>query len=209
MKFRSLKYFFWLFKNKKSMKNWIERNFSPPSPEFIKNQILINNSLKDCLWIETGTYYGNTTKLLSKISKKTVSIEADKNLYELSKKKLKYLKNVEILFGKSENVLEKAITENTNFENVCFFLDAHLCHDHLRNIKTFGNDNTACPILEELAIIKKYIKNFKKISVLIDDVRLFDKNFQNYPSKDNFIEWCKENNFFWEIEHDILIIKSK
>ena len=99
MKFRSVKYFIWSLKNRKSLKNWRARNFSSPSPDVIKNQILINNNLKDSLWIETGTYYGETTKLLSKISKKTISIEADKNLFETSNKILKNFKNVEILWA--------------------------------------------------------------------------------------------------------------
>ena len=99
MKFRSIKHFIWSFKNRKSLKNWRARNFSPPSPDIIKHQILMNNNLKDSLWIETGTYYGETTKLLSKISKKTISIEADKNLFENSNKILKNFKNVEILNG--------------------------------------------------------------------------------------------------------------
>ena len=75
MKFRSIKHFIWSFKNRKSFKNWRARNFSPPSPDVIKHQILANNNLKDSLWIETGTYYGETTKLLSKISKKTIEKE--------------------------------------------------------------------------------------------------------------------------------------
>ena len=82
MNFRSLKYFIWTIKNRKSIKNWKTRNFSSPSPDSVKHQVLIGKNLSDSLWIETGTYYGETTKLLSKISKKTISIEADKNLFE-------------------------------------------------------------------------------------------------------------------------------
>ena len=208
MKFRSIKHFIWSFKNRKSLKNWRARNFSPPSPDVIKHQILMNNNLKDSLWIETGTYYGETTKLLSKISKKTISIEADKNLFETSNKMLKNFKNVEILNGKSEDLLDKVISKNLNFKNVCIYLDAHLCQDHLKNTKTFGNENTATPILNELEIITKYLANFEKIVVLIDDIRLFQGKFQNYPDKNALVNWCKENNFLWEIEQDIFICKK-
>ena len=208
MKFRSIKHFIWSFKNRKSLKNWRARNFSPPSPDIIKHQILMNNNLKDSLWIETGTYYGETTKLLSKISKKTISIEADKNLFETSNKILKNFKNVEILNGKSEDLLDKVISKNLNFQNVCIYLDAHLCQDHLKNTKTFGNENTATPILNELEIITKYLANFEKIVVLIDDIRLFQGKFQNYPNKNTLVSWCKENNFLWEIEQDIFICKK-
>ena len=208
MKFRSIKHFIWSFKNRKSLKNWRARNFSPPSPDVIKHQILMNNNLKDSLWIETGTYYGETTKLLSKISKKAISIEADKNLFETSNKILKNFKNVEILNGKSEDLLDKVISKNLNFQNVCIYLDAHLCQDHLKNTKTFGNENTATPILNELEIITKYLANFEKIVVLIDDIRLFQGKFQNYPNKNTLVNWCKENNFLWEIEQDIFICKK-
>ena len=208
MKFRSIKHFIWSFKNRKSLKNWRARNFSPPSPDVIKHQILMNNNLKDSLWIETGTYYGETTKLLSKISKKTISIEADKNLFETSNKILKNFKNVEILNGKSEDLLDKVISKNLNFKNVCIYLDAHLCQDHLKNTKTFGNENTATPILNELEIVSKYVASFEKIVVLIDDIRLFKGKFQNYPDKNTVVNWCKENNFLWEIEQDIFICKK-
>ena len=208
MKFRSIKHFIWSFKNRKSLKNWRARNFSPPSPDVIKHQILMNNNLKDSLWIETGTYYGETTKLLSKISKKTISIEADKNLFETSNKILKNFKNVEILNGKSEDLLDKVISKNLNFKNICIYLDAHLCQDHLKNTKTFGNENTATPILNELEIITKYLANFEKIVVLIDDIRLFQGKFQNYPNKNTLVNWCKENDFLWEIEQDIFICKK-
>ena len=209
MNFRSLKYFIWTIKNRKSLKNWKIRNFLPPSPDSIKHQILINNNFSNSLWIETGTYYGDTTKLLSKISKKTISIEADKKLFETSKKKLKNLKNVELLNGKSEELLDKSISENLDFKNICIYLDAHLCQDHLKNIKTFGSEDTATPILQELKIIKKYYGKFEKFNVLIDDIRLFYGNFQNYPDKNILVDWCKENNFSWEIEHDIFICKKK
>tara|TARA_B100000614_G_C14479279_1_gene465999 strand:+ start:38 stop:667 length:630 start_codon:yes stop_codon:yes gene_type:complete len=208
MKFRSIKHFIWSFKNRKSLKNWRARNFSPPSPDVIKHQILMNNNLKDSLWIETGTYYGETTKLLSKISKKTISIEADKNLFENSNKILKNLKNVEILNGKSEDLLDKVISKNLNFKNVCIYLDAHLCQDHLENTKTFGNENTATPILNELEIVSKYVASFEKIVVLIDDIRLFQGKFQNYPDKNTLVNWCEENDFLWEIEQDIFICKK-
>ena len=208
MKFRSIKHFIWSFKNRKSLKNWRARNFSPPSPDIIKHQILMNNNLKDSLWIETGTYYGETTKLLSKISKKTISIEADKNLFETSNKILKNFKNVEILNGKSEDLLDKVISKNLNFQNVCIYLDAHLCQDHLKNTKTFGNENTATPILNELEIVSKYVSSFEKIVVLIDDIRLFKGKFQNYPNKNTLVSWCKKNNFLWEIEQDIFICKK-
>ena len=208
MKIKSLTNIFWLLKNQRQIKNWRKRNFTPPSPEFIKHKIIENNNLVNSAWIETGTYYGETTKILSNISKKTVSIEADKDLYELAKKKLSNFKNVELIFGKSEDILSDAIEKVLDCKNICIYLDAHLCHDHIKNIKTFGEEKDATPIKKELKFIEDQKNNFNKINILIDDIRLFNNKFQNYPKKDYLVNWCEENNFNWEIEQDIFICKK-
>ena len=73
-----LKKKFWKYINRRSLNNWFKRNFSSPSPEFVKHEIIKKNNLDNSFWIETGTYYGDTTKLLSNISDEVISIEADK-----------------------------------------------------------------------------------------------------------------------------------
>ena len=202
-----MKNIFWLLKNRNSIKNWKKRNFLPPSPEFIKEQILINNNLNNSLWIETGTYYGKTTKVLANISKKIFTIEADERLYDLAIKKFKNKKNVKILKGKSEELLENILQSNSDFKNLCIYLDAHLCQDHLTNKSTFGKIENETPIRLELKYIENNIKNFDQINLLIDDIRLFASGFQNYPDKDYLTDWCKKNKFKWDIQQDIFIAK--
>ena len=197
----------WLLKNRKHFKNWKKRQFSSPSPEFIKHEILKSNTLENCLWIESGTYYGNTTNVLSKIANKVISIEADERLSNLAKKKFEKIKNIEIVLGKSEDLLKNILTKNYTHKNVCIYLDAHLCQDHLINKKTFGNEEAGTPIKMELNSIENEKNNFDNINLLIDDIRLFDANFQNYPSKNYLVDWCKKNNFKWEIMHDIFLAK--
>ena len=138
MKIKSLTNIFWLLKNQRQIKNWRKRNFTPPSPEFIKHKIIENNNLDNSAWIETGTYYGETTKILSNISKKTVSIEADKDLYELAKKKLSNFKNVELIVGKSEDILSDAIEafKILKKEGLIFF-DDFLQHDKDRALQSY------------------------------------------------------------------------
>ena len=91
MKFLTLTNILWLLKNHRHLKNW-KKEILPVSPEFIKHQIIQNNNIEDSAWIETGTYYGETTKILSKISSKVISIEADQDLYELAKRLFLILK---------------------------------------------------------------------------------------------------------------------
>ena len=207
MKFRTLTNILWLLKNHRKIKNWKKRNFSPPSPEFIKHQIIKNNNIQDSAWIETGTYYGETTKILSQISNKIVSIEADQDLYNLAKKNFSNFKNIELMFGRSEDKLTEALEKIKAYKNICIYLDAHLCHDNIRNKKTFGDEKDATPIKKELKFIEDKKDEFNKINILIDDIRLFNNQFQNYPKKDYLVNWCEENGFDWEIEQDIFICK--
>ena len=207
--FHSINNIIWLLKNRKYFKNWKKRQFSPPSPEFIKHDILKSNTLENCLWIESGTYYGDTTNMLSKIANKVISIEADERLSNLAKKKFEKTKNIEIILGKSEDLLKNILKKNYIYKNVCIYLDAHLCQDHLINKKTFGNEETGTPIKMELNSIEKEKNNFDNINLLIDDIRLFDTNFQNYPSKNYLVDWCEKNSFKWEILQDIFIAKYK
>ena len=62
-------------------------------------------------------------------------------------------------------------------------------------------------IKKELKFIEDKKDEFNKINILIDDIRLFNNKFQNYPKKDYLVNWCEENDFDWEIEQDIFICK--
>ena len=198
----------WIIKNIRSLKNWHKRNFRSPSPEFVKQKILECHNTKNCLWIETGTYYGQTTNFLSKIAEKVISIEADKRLFDIAYNKFKLCKNVELHFGKSENILKNILQKNRKFKNLNIFFDAHLCHDHKKKINTFGTKNKSTPIIQELMTLEKNLKRFKNVNILIDDIRLFEIKYHNYPGIDVLVNWCRKNNLKWTIEQDIFIAKN-
>ena len=208
IRFNSLFNLIFLFKYRHNLKNWKKRNFNPPSPDFIKHQIIKNHNLINSIWIETGTYYGETTNVLSKIANKVISIEADKRLFQLASNRFKNHDNVEIINERSENILDKILKDNIDIKNICLYLDAHLCKDHITGSSTYGKEDSGTPIMKEMSIIEKDIINREKLVILIDDIRLFDKKFQNYSSKDDLVMWCKKNKFEWEIEHDIFIAKK-
>ena len=202
-----LKRKFWKNIYRRSLNNWYKRNFSSPSPEFVKHEIIKKNNLDNSLWIETGTYYGDTTNLLSNISSEVISIEADKRLYDLAVKKFQNTKNLKIINDKSQSVLEEILKNNKNHKNLCLYLDAHLCMDHLTKTPTFKEENLETPIMVELNIIENYLKEFDKVNILVDDIRLFDGKTQNYPNLNVIVDWARKNNSNWFIEHDIFIIK--
>ena len=203
-----LKKKFWKHINRRSLNNWYKRNFSSPSPEFVKHQVIKKYNLQKSLWIETGTYYGDTTKILSDIAEKVISIESDKRLYDLAIKKFENSKKINVINGESQNLLQD-ILKNESYKNLCLFLDAHTCLDHITNKLISKNETLETPIMIELNIIESYIKKFNNVNILIDDIRLFDGKTQNYPNINEIVDWARKNNSSWFIEHDIFIINHK
>ena len=169
--------YIWKLYYKRSLNKWFKRNFESPSPEFVKHRVLKRFNLENSTWIETGTYYGDTTKFLSEFAKKIFTIEADTRLFNIAKKKFDKSETIKVIHGESEKIVKKILTEENLTKNICFYLDAHLCQDHLINKKTYGKENDGTPILNELNIIESQLENFENINVLIDDIRLFGNKF--------------------------------
>ena len=180
---------------------WRKSNYSSPSPQHVKIRILKSNSLQNATWIETGTYLGDTTSKLAKISQKVISIEPQTELSVFASKRLRRHKNVEIINATSESSITdilKSISGPT-----CFWLDGHYSGD-----VTFQGSEVS-PISAELSAISRYLTR-NKVVVLIDDFRLFvNSATTGYPPQSTLIAWASENNLFWTVEHDIFIAKSK
>jgi hypothetical protein len=184
------------------VRSWINRSYSSPSPNFIKRKVLIRNGINCCTWIETGTYLGGTTKILSKHGRSVISIEPDAALFSRAQKKLKHLKNVRILNGLSEDLLPETLSHL--YGDICFWLDGHFSSG-----LTFKGPNPT-PILDELATIKINLVHFNNVVILIDDVRLFQSpnSDSGYPSLDVLTNWASSNDLSWRIEHDIFIMSN-
>lgn len=186
---------------------WYKRNYSGRSPNFIKRTVLIKNALPNSIWIETGTYLGQTTKFLSKHFCKIYSIEANLDLFNSSRKYLKKYNNIEVINATSEIGLKKVLAQKIN-KNVNFFLDAH----GVSNNKTttyIGKESN--PVLSELDIIKKKINDLKNFRIFIDDVDWcaidYIKKKKSYKLN-LIVDWCRKNNLQWMISNNILIIRT-
>jgi hypothetical protein len=184
-------------------RDWAAREFKAPSPHFVKQQILLRNGLRDAVWVETGTYMGDTTELLSKVAKMVYSIEPDPELFAKAEHRFSNTSNVALIKGLSEDVFPKLLP--TIYGDVCFWLDGHYSAG-----PTFrGPQDT--PIIDELTVIGQNITKSRKIVVMIDDIRCFDpKNpeYSAYPPVDVLVDWARKHNLTWHIEHDIFIAKS-
>jgi hypothetical protein len=181
---------------------WKARNYGPPSPQHIKTRILATYSLENAIWVETGTYLGDTTLRLSKIAKRVISIEPQAELSEFAKNRLMRCKNVDIINKTSEESIAE-ILESIGGPT-CFWLDGHHSGD-----VTYKGDAIS-PIEYELACIATYLNRDNPIVVFIDDFRLFaNSGSSGYPSHLNLVNWALENKMAWTVEHDIFIAKSR
>jgi glycosyltransferase involved in cell wall biosynthesis len=185
-------------------KDWADREFAAPSPHFVKQKVLLRNGLPDATWVETGTYMGDTTTVLSKVAKMVYSIEPEPTLFSKAEEKFRNASNVKIIRGLSEDVFPKLLP--TIGGDVCFWLDGH----YSAGITFKGPQHT--PIIDELAAIGRNIEQMGKIVVMVDDVRCFDPGnpeYSAYPPVDVLVDWARKHNLTWHIEHDIFIAKNQ
>ncbi len=116
----------------------------------------------EALAIETGTYLGDSTEVLSGFFEHVVSIEKDKKLANNAVNRFIGKENIKVHLGNSAEILGNIMLKNER--PVLFWLDAHFSGG-----VTAGKDYP-CPLLDELAIISK-LREADNTIVLIDDAR--------------------------------------
>jgi hypothetical protein len=183
---------------------WIRRDYESPSPQWIKHATLLRIGSKNAIWVETGTFLGETTALLAKDSKLVFTIEPERSLFEKAKLRFTGQPNIRVIHGLSENILPTLLP--TLGGSINFWLDGHysggLTHQ----------GPTDCPVREELSSIEKNLSLYDEVTVLIDDVRCFNPlilEYADYPDINFLVDWARKNHLVWHIEHDIFIAKSK
>jgi hypothetical protein len=186
-----------------AINRWAENSYSSPSPNFVKQSIVLSNVIPDSTTVETGTYMGETTELLETKSMKVISIEPEKNLFRMAQLKFAGKPKFQIINGTSEDIFPLLIP--TLSGDVSFWLDGHFSS----GITYRGPKET--PILDELSIIEANIGNLQRVVVMVDDIRCFDPTlpeYSTYPTRTYLVEWAGKNGLSWTIEHDIFIAKN-
>ena len=184
-------------------KEWQSRGFCMPCPTIVKHLVLERNSVKNATWVETGTYLGDTTFFLSKISNMVFSIEPEEKLFNNASNRFKESTNVNLINSTSENAFPSLLS--TLKGDVNFWLDGH----YSAGITFQGENDT--PIRQELSCIENNLTNFNNICICIDDVRCFDPSqseYLTYPDINFLVNFAQKNKLKWHIEHDIFIAKN-
>lgn len=112
--------------------------------------------------VETGTYKGETARLLGSFIRNVYTIEKSEAMAIIAKQTLSAFDHVKLLQGDTRDHLPNLVATN---DGILFWLDAHWCGD-----QTYGVEDE-CPLLEELDII--FSSPVTNYAVLIDDARLF------------------------------------
>jgi glycosyltransferase involved in cell wall biosynthesis len=116
------------------------------------------------VFVETGTFEGDTISTIEGSFDKVISIELSEVQWKDAARRFAPLPHVQILCGNSGDRLRELKGEFQEQE-VLYWLDAHWC------VATdTAGDQSQCPLLDELAAIGGL--NEKSV-VLIDDARLF------------------------------------
>jgi len=113
------------------------------------------------VFVEGGTFTGNTALLAAKFFEKVFTIEKSKEMFLIASQNLSNTANITLLKGDTRENIPKILSEN---DEILFWLDSHWSGG-----ETYG-EGDECPLIEEL----KIIFSSPKISViLVDDARLF------------------------------------
>jgi hypothetical protein len=181
---------------------WVRREFSDQSPHFIKLKIL--DTARDVdLWVETGTYMGDTTLYLGKNLCQVVSFEPSKELAEAATQRFFAHPNIRIVNSQSEDRLDAILTDVSPATNhLAFWLDGHFSEG------TTYRGSKETPIVSELEAIAKHNSSFRKITIFIDDFRCFVKGMTDYPAPGFLTIWAENNGFEWNVQHDIFIMRK-
>jgi hypothetical protein len=126
--------------------------------------------------VETGTYQGETTEMLSTLVDRVWSVEAEASLAAAAQGRFAS-DNVTVLAGDSGTLLPKVLAQID--EPALFWLDAHW-FDDLPQVTA-----TQCPILDELEAIGMFAHRTASC-VLIDDSHMFTAAV---PAPNNQDDW--------------------
>lgn len=125
---------------------------------------VIKNALSIDVFIETGTFKGESVEIVKNYFKTIYSVELSDILYQDAQIRFKDLPHIQIIRGDSAEVLQN-LKPILSITPVLYWLDAHWCV----GTNTDGKESQ-CPLIKELNAISPL--NPDSV-IIIDDARLF------------------------------------
>lgn len=153
------------------------------------------------VFVETGTFNGDTVESVKKLFDEIYSIELSQVLWAKAARRFEDCRHVRVLHGNSPEKLREVHSELRD-SGVLYWLDAHWC------IATnTAGELSQCPLLEELQTIGKLND---KSAVLIDDARLFlapplaPHDTTHWPSFNQVLTYL----LAMSVDHELIVIND-
>ncbi len=182
----------------KALTEWVNSGRQSPPPHVLKQEVIreFQKEYSIKILVETGTYRGEMVYAQRNYFEKLISIELSEELYDIARKRLKDIKNINLIRGDSAQILVDLIKEID--QPAIFWLDGHYS-----GFETAKGD-LETPVSRELEII---LGSHLNHILLIDDARMFNGE-NDYPEirqlKD--IVNSKKKNYQIAVEDDIIRI---
>ncbi len=184
----------------REVRRWYRKGCPAPAPPSIKFKVLTAyaNSYKPPVFIETGTYHGDTPYVLRNCFETLYTIELSPELFAVAKTKLQPFSNIKQLLGDSSTILGELLP---TIKTPCMlWLDGH----YSGGVTAKGNKE--CPLLEELAHVWRH--PIKQHVILLDDVRHFGIK-PDYPQVSEVVSLAKSAGYEAEVHYDMLCLTPR
>ncbi len=171
-----------------------------------KREILLKYQarFKTTIFVETGTFLGDTTAALVPTSKRLYTIELSEELHARAKKRFAAEPKVSLALGDSGDVLPAILKEID--EPALFWLDGHYSatFDYHGEVFTTPKGKLETPIMAELKLV--LASRFPHV-ILIDDARDFNGT-HDYPTYEEVHRFIKAQRPEYQVTMSRDIIRA-
>lgn len=180
---------------------WFGRDFSGIAPPPLRRSVLRRYGGENRVWLESGTYLGDTAAYLATFAHHVYTAEPDVNLASYAHKRFGDDTSVTVLQMTGAKAIEVVAERYTGA--ISFWLDGHYSGPD-----TFqGGGGSA--LVDELEGIARFLDRFTDVTVLIDDDGSISRDLlacDAGPSATELVQWSSRHGFKWTIEHGIFVM---
>jgi hypothetical protein len=183
-------------KNRRALNRYAQNPAPIIPPNAVKRLVILENFVRTHqeIFVETGTYYGETSRLLAGFAKKVMTVELS-SMHHRAAKRITAASNVEMTLGDSRAFLTRGTPALRG--KICFFLDAHPT-----NAATTPDGEIDIPIMEELYIVNA---NPDTSLIIIDDAI----GGEGYPSVDAVVKFAAEHSYSFNLTHNMMVLEKR
>lgn len=187
-------------KFKRAVSAWLPIRHTLPH-YYEKWRILSDFFVHKTVLIESGTYLGETTQVLSRSFMEVITFEPFEPLADYNKWRFSHSRNIKVYNTTSQALIANVLSKTNGTVN--FWLDGHYSGNG-----TYGNLPTASPILQELSAIFDWASQTNRAYIAIDDARLFNAE-NGYPSEIQMTELVPLCTYQIKRVNDMFLISPK